>query len=87
MFNLDAVFVAWCRKIKPKGKRKWTIEKFWDRREFTMVTEPVLPKIIRSEVLTEVMKYVKVHILDEWKAIGLSLTFSGLAKLPNTKIH
>ena len=71
MFDLNAVFVAWHREVKPKGKRKWTIEKFWDkygRREYNMVSEPVLPEIIRSEVLSEVMKYVRVHTWDEWNA-------------------
>lgn len=70
MFDLNAVFVAWRREVKPKGKRKWTIEKFWDkygRREYTMVNEPVLPDIIRSEVLEKVMQYIKVHTWDEWK--------------------
>ena len=31
MFDLNAVFVAWHREVKPKGKRKWTIETFWDK--------------------------------------------------------
>jgi hypothetical protein len=29
--------------------------------------EPVLPEIIRSEALSEVMKYLKVRTWDEWK--------------------
>ena len=71
MFELNAVFVAWHREVKPKGNKRWTIEKFWDkygRREYNMVSEPVLPEIIRSEVLSEVIKHVRVHTWDEWKA-------------------
>ena len=71
MFDLNAVFIAWNRKTKSKGKRKWTVEKFWNKygtREHGMVEEPVLPEIIRSEVLSEAMKYIRVHTWDEWKA-------------------
>ena len=70
MFGLTAVFVDWRIETKPKGKSKWVIEKFWNkygRRECNMVQEPLLPEIIRSEVLLEVMKYVKVKTWDEWK--------------------
>lgn len=70
MFDLNAVFVHWSREVKPKGKRKWTVVKFWDRynrREYTMGSEPILPETIRSEVLSEVMKYVRVFTWDEWK--------------------
>lgn len=71
MFDLNAVFVAWHREVKPKGKRKYVIEKFWDnygRREYTMVAEPILPEIIRSEALSEAIKYVRVRTWNEWKA-------------------
>jgi hypothetical protein len=71
MFDLNAVFVAWHREVKPKGKRKWTIEAFWDkygRREYKMVEEPTLPLGIRAEVLDKVMEYVKVNTWSEWKA-------------------
>lgn len=71
MFDLNAVFVAWHREVKPKGKRKWTIEAFWDkygRKEHKMASEPTLPLGIRAEVLDRVMKYVKVKTWDEWKS-------------------
>jgi hypothetical protein len=71
MFDLHAVFVSWSRQIKPKGKRKWIIEKFWDkygRREYTMVNEPNLPDSIRDEVRSEVMKYISVSTWAEWKS-------------------
>jgi hypothetical protein len=70
MFDLNVVFVSWSRQVKPKGKRKWAIDKFWDkyqRRNFKMADEPLLPEIIRSEVLSEVIKFVKVKTWDEWK--------------------
>jgi hypothetical protein len=70
IFELNVVFVAWHRETKPKGKRKWTIEKSWDKygRNFhNMVNEPVLPETIRSEVITEVMKHIKVKTWNEWK--------------------
>ena len=70
MFDLNAVFVAWHRETKPKGKRKWTIDKYWDRyarHVYDMVKEPDLPEIIRSEVVSEVMKHIKVNTWDEWK--------------------
>ena len=70
LFALNAVFVAWKREIKPKGKKKWTIVIFWDRYyRNSPITEPILPEIIRSEVLSEVTKYVKVYTWDEWKAL------------------
>lgn len=71
MFDLNAVFVAWRREVKPKGKRKWAMESFWDkyrRREYRMVEEPVLPEIIRSEVLSKVMEHIRIHTWSEWKA-------------------
>lgn len=72
VFDLNAVFVSWHRKVKPKGKRKWTVNAFWDkysnRREYKMVSEPVLPETIKSEVLSEVMKCVRVRTWDEWKS-------------------
>jgi hypothetical protein len=71
MFDLNAVFIAWHREVKPKGKRKWTIEAFWDkyaRREYKMVAEPALPEIIRTEALSKVMEAVRIHTWDEWKA-------------------
>ena len=71
IFGLNAVFVYWQRETKPKGKRKWIIEKFWDkynRQEYDMACEPVLPETIRSEVLTEVFKYIRVCTWDEWEA-------------------
>jgi hypothetical protein len=71
MFGLNAVFVSWHRQTRQKGKRKWTIEKFWDRhgcREYNMVKEPKLPEIIKNEVLSEAVKYVKIHTWDGWKS-------------------
>jgi hypothetical protein len=70
MFDLNAVFIAWHREVKLKGKCKWTIESFWDkygRREYAMATEPILPEIIRSEALSEIMKHIRVHTWSEWK--------------------
>lgn len=71
MFDLTAVFVYWHIEVKPKGKRKWVIDKHWDKyahRRYHMNNEPILPEIIRSEVLSEVMKYVRVHTWNEWKS-------------------
>jgi len=73
MFYLNAVFVAWHKEVKPKGKRTWKIVEFWDnygRKEFTMVNEPQLPDSVREEVLTEVLKWVKVNTWKEWKTRG-----------------
>lgn len=71
MFDLNAVFVAWHIETKPKGKRKWTIEKFWDkynhRRNIGMVQEPELPEDIKAQVKEEVIKKIKVLTWDEWK--------------------
>ena len=69
-FDLNAVFIAWHREVKPKGKRKQTIEKFWDKygRSTHMSSEPVLTENIRSEVLSEMMKHIKVYTWDEWNA-------------------
>ena len=70
LFDLNAVFVCWHREVKPKGKRKWVIQDFWDkygRRDHRLVVEPVLPDNIRSEVISEIMKYIKVHTWNEWK--------------------
>lgn len=71
LFDFNLVFTGWSLQKKPKGKRKWIIEKFWDkyhhRREFKMVEEPVLPDIIRSEALSEVFKHIRVKTWKEWK--------------------
>ena len=71
LFDLNAVFVAWHREVKPKGKRKQTIQAFWDkygRHDYKMSEEPVLPEIIRSEALSKVMECVRIHTWSEWKA-------------------
>lgn len=70
MFDLNAVFVGWQKEVKPKGKRNWTVDKCWDkygRKEYNMVGEPVLPEDIKSEVLSKVMKKVKVQTWNEYK--------------------
>ena len=72
MFDLNAVFVWWSRESKPKRKRNWIIEEFWDnygygREKFRMAQEPILPEVIRNEALLEVMKHIKVHTWNEWK--------------------
>jgi len=68
VFDLNAVFVGWHREVKPKGKRKWVVEAFWDKygREHRMSEEPVLPENIRNEALSEVMKHAIVYTWDEW---------------------
>jgi len=71
MFNLTAVFISYQRLIKPKGKRKWVIEKNWDkytRSHFTNIDEPVIPEIIKSEITQEIIKQIKVKTWAEWKA-------------------
>ena len=70
MFDLNAVFVYWKREIKPKGKRKWIIERSWDKykeRDLNSTPRPELPEIIRSQALSEVMKMIRVYTWDEWK--------------------
>lgn len=72
VFDLNIVFIAWHIETKPKGKRKWTIEKFWDkynhRRHIGMAQEPELPEIIRKKVLHEVVtNRIKVLTWGEWK--------------------
>jgi hypothetical protein len=71
LFDLSAVFVGWQREVKPIGKRKWVTDYIWDkygRANHNTVNEPVLPDDIRSEVISEIMKYIKVRTWDEWKA-------------------
>ena len=71
-FDLNAVFVGWHREVKPKGKRKWTIEKYWDRyarRDFNMATEPEIPEIIRDEALTKLTQLLRVFTWQEWKSL------------------
>jgi hypothetical protein len=65
--SFNIVFVGWCKEVKPKGKRKWVVENFWDVYSSGKHKEPVLPEIIRSEALSEVMKYLKVRTWNEWK--------------------
>ena len=70
MFDLNAVFVTWHKETKTKGKRKWSIADFWDKYARVgqkMSTEPELPEIIRSEAISEIMKFVRVKTWDEWK--------------------
>jgi hypothetical protein len=70
MFDLTAVFVSWNKEVKPKGKRKWTVEKRWDKyrgRESNVNQEPILPEKIREDVLLELTKYIKVKTWSEWK--------------------
>lgn len=76
-FNMHGtylVFVYWQRQIKPKGKRKWSVEKFWNAQEnggrYGMEDEPFLPETIRSEAITELIKIIKVYTKDEWKNIN-----------------
>jgi hypothetical protein len=65
--SFNIVFVGWCKEVKTKGKRKWVVENFWDVYSSGKHKEPVLPEIIRSEALSEVMKYLKVRTWNEWK--------------------
>jgi hypothetical protein len=73
MFELNAVFVSWRVEKKPKGKRVWKIEKFWDkyrcRDGYRMVIEPELPEIIRNEALSIAISYLKVKTWNEWKGL------------------
>jgi hypothetical protein len=72
LFDLSAVFVGWQRKVKPSGKRKWVTEVVWDkygRTNYNTVNEPVLPDDIKTEVATEIMRYIKVMTWNEWKGI------------------
>jgi hypothetical protein len=71
MFELNAVFVSWRIEKKPKRKRKWTIEKVWDKYQnrYGMPKEPDLPEIIKNEALTVAISHVKVKTWNEWKNI------------------
>lgn len=69
LFDFNAVFVNWKRETKQKGKRKWTIVKLWDKYDTrnSNTPEPILPENISNEVLSEVMKNVKVMTWNQWK--------------------
>lgn len=69
-FDLNIVFIFWSKEVKPKGKRKWTIEKYWDkysRRDYKMVDEPILTELIRNEALSEAFKNIRVLTWSEYK--------------------
>ena len=71
VFDLCAVFVSWHRETKPKGKKTWKKDMFWDnysRRDFYASNEPELPQDIKDEVLKEVIKRISVKTWNEWKA-------------------
>jgi hypothetical protein len=63
------VFSGYYFDIKPKGKRKWRIEKHWDRLDNrgSNVPEPNLPDGIRELAMKEAMKYVFVKTWSEYK--------------------
>ena len=68
MFDLNAVFIAWHKEIKPNGKRKWTVEKSWDKyNRHNNILEPVLPESIKQDVHAEVVKLIKVQTWSEFK--------------------
>lgn len=69
-FDFNIVFVEWVKKVKPKGKRKWIVEKHWDNynKRSSSASEPVLTDIIRNEALTEAYKLIKVQTWNEWKS-------------------
>ena len=69
MFDTIAVFVRYRKEIKPKGKRTWKTELFWDRyshRE-SNIEEPELSESIRNEALNELFKLCQVKTWSEWK--------------------
>ena len=70
MFGFTAVFVGWVKFTKPKGKRKWTSVADWDkykRTRYLTAEEPELPELIKSDVITEIIKLLTVKTWAEWK--------------------
>ena len=70
LFDLNAVFVAWHKETKPKGKRKWQITEFWDKYGVSngqMSGEPILPEDIKNEALIKITERLRVFTWDEWK--------------------
>lgn len=73
MFDLNAVFVSWKMEKKQKGKRKWALEKFWDKYRridpYMSINEPELPEAIRNEALSIAISHLRVKTWNEWKNI------------------
>jgi hypothetical protein len=72
-FNLidtTAVFIGWNKQVKPKGKRVWKTEFWWDRYNLRScnANEPELPEIIRSQALDKVIERCRVKTWAEWKS-------------------
>ncbi len=66
--NLKLVFVGYFKEIKPKGKRKWTTEKFWDKySRNSNIDEPVLNDEIKEQVLLKAQSQIKVLTWKEYK--------------------
>ena len=68
-FDLTAVFVRYNKQVKPKGKRKWTNEKWWDRynRRDSTTEEPELTIGIRAMALSKMMELIQVRTWNEYK--------------------
>lgn len=71
MFDLTAVFVLYFKEEKPKGKRKWTVTKVWDRynHRSSQIPEPELPFGISAECRAKVCDLVRVKTWQEFKNI------------------
>ena len=70
LFDLNLVLVGYRYEKKPKGKRKWRSEYFWDiynERGSTMKERPVLVGSIRRRALKQVQKLIRVLTWKEWK--------------------
>ncbi len=70
LFDLTAVFVRYHKQVKPKGKRKWTSAKFWNKymeRESNIV-QPELPQSIKELAHQKVQELIKVKTWSEWKS-------------------
>lgn len=66
-FDLDAVFVYYGREIKAKGRRKWVVDKSWDKYGRDQPTQPILPEIIRSKALSQMISQLRILTWEEWK--------------------
>lgn len=69
MFDLLVVFVGFKTEKKPKGKRIWVCNEYWDNydKRNSKLTEPVLPDEIKKDALNLAISYIKVKTWNEYK--------------------
>ncbi len=71
-FDTNIVFVAYSEEVKPSGKRKWRIVKFWDnynKRDSSIKEAPDLPLDVRQLAAVQMIEMIKVMTWNEWKPL------------------